>query len=256
VREAVGAVLDVRAPQPGGLSRLVSWSFAIHLTVAAAVLLWQAWLMRSAQDDKVMTISLAGAPGPPTGGATPLGGKQVDQVAPEPKRPEPAPVVEPPKTQMSLPSKPTVTKPPVVTKDPGPQTSSVVQRPPAASQVSTGSSVIDTGVRGTGAGLAQGGGGGSQVDPEFLFCCPTYLTQMEDAIRKNITWSIGQGTVAVRFVVAQDGTIALGTIKIDMSSGVTTVDNDAIFAIRKTQLPPLPKEYNHPSLTVKLTIKY
>src|SRR6476660_8500600 len=103
MREAVSAVLDVRAPQPGGLSKLISWSFAIHLTVAGAVLLWQAWLSRSAEDDKVMTISLAGSPGPATGGATPLGGKQVDQVAPEPKRVEPAPVVEPPKTEMALP---------------------------------------------------------------------------------------------------------------------------------------------------------
>jgi hypothetical protein len=34
------------------------------------------------------------------------------------------------------------------------------------------------------------------------------------------------------------------------------VDNDAIFAVRKAVLPPLPKEYGTPSLTVYLTIPY
>jgi TonB family protein len=256
MREAVGAVLDLRAPRPSGLSKLISWSFFFHVAIAASILIWQAWLGRAAEADKPMMISLAGSPGPPTGGATPLGGKQVDQVEPEPKRPTPAPVVEPPKTEMTLPSKATVTKPQVVKKDPGPQTSSVVQRPAAASQVQSGSSVIDTGVRGTGAGLAQGGGGGADVDAEFQFCCPAYLRQMEEAIRNNITWSIGHGTTIVKFVVAQDGKIALSTTKTVSSSGDPTVDTDAIFALRKTQLPPLPKEYSHPSLTVTLTIKY
>jgi TonB family protein len=118
--------------------------------------------------------------------------------------------------------------------------------------------VIDTGTRGEGAGLATGGGGqnAAKVDPEFLFCCPAYLAAMDEAIRRNVTWSIGGGTTIVKFVIASDGKIELANIKTDKTSGVSTVDNDAIFAVRKATLPPLPKEYSKPSLTVFLTIKY
>jgi TonB family protein len=79
---------------------------------------------------------------------------------------------------------------------------------------------------------------------------------MDEAIRRNVTWSIGGGTTIVKFVIASDGKIELANIKTDKTSGVSTVDNDAIFAVRKATLPPLPKEYSKPSLTVFLTIKY
>src|SRR5262245_20508442 len=125
MKEAVSTILDSRAATPSGLSRLISWSFALHITVAVVVLLWQSWLAGHPKDDNIMMISIAGAPGISTGGLTEMGGKQVDEVAPPPKRVEPTPVPSAPKNEITLPTKSTTTKQPPPKSSTVPQTSSV-----------------------------------------------------------------------------------------------------------------------------------
>jgi outer membrane biosynthesis protein TonB len=256
MREAVGTILEMRAPVPTGLSRLVSFSFAAHVMLAAGILIWQAWFSKPA-DDKVMMITLSGSPGPSTG-FTPVGGKQVDEVVPEPKRPTPTPVPTTSPTEMALPSKPT-TKTPPPKKDSTSQVSSVV-RPSTGSQVATGSSVIDTGSRGQGVGLSQGGGAGASpvtVDPDFQFCCSAYLSAMTDEIRKHINFNVGgHGLVVVKFEIARDGSIARTTIGIEKTSRVDALDNEALFGVRQAKLPPLPGEYKPNTLKVMLSVQF
>jgi len=252
--ESVSSILDLRAPTPTGLSRLISWSFAVHFLLAVAVLIWQGWLTRPS-DDKVMMISLSGSFGPPTSGLTPIGGKQVDQVAPEPKRPEPTPVASAPKSEITLPTKPTAKAPPKT--ESVAQTSSVV-KPATGTQVAAGSSVIDTGARGESTGLSQGGGAGSvDVDPEFKFCCEAYLGAMVEAIQKNIDLKIGQhGVVVIKFEVARDGTIARDSIRVEKSSNIPTLDTEAQYGVRNTKLRPLPAEYKPNILIVSLNVRF
>ncbi|NOT44826.1 MAG: hypothetical protein HOP14_09520, partial [Acidobacteria bacterium] len=89
MNESVSQVLDSRATTEGGMRHMVAWSVAAHLVLLAAVLLKPGgWL--GADDGPprtVMTISLAGAPGPRSGGMTQMGGRTVQDVAPpEPVR--------------------------------------------------------------------------------------------------------------------------------------------------------------------------
>jgi TonB family protein len=252
--ESVSSILAVRASAPTGLSRLISWSFATHLLLAGFVLVWQAWFSRTS-DDSVMMISLSGSSDTATTGLTPIGGKQVDQVAPEPRRPEPTPVATAPKSEMTIPTKSTATKPPAKTETAA-QTSSVV-KPATGSHVASGSSVIDTGARGESSGLSQTVGAGAEVDPEFKFCCDAYLGAMKVAIQSNINFNVGpHGVVVIKFEVARDGTIARNSIRVEKSSNIQTLDTEAQYGVRITKLPPLPAEYKPNTLIVTLNVRF
>ena len=96
--EAVTAVLLDRAREPRGLSRTLAGSLALHALVVLAVVFGPArWLTGTVSNAPrvVMNVSLGGAGrGPDVGGANPLGGRPVQQVAtkapsarPEPVRP-------------------------------------------------------------------------------------------------------------------------------------------------------------------------
>ena len=100
MREAVSDILDLRAREAEGLSRMVLVSLAAH-----AVLLAIVWLLPSdwrsgprPQEDVVrMTISLGGSPGPNAGGMTQISGRPVQAVAPpEPRRVELPPMPKAP----------------------------------------------------------------------------------------------------------------------------------------------------------------
>jgi TonB family protein len=257
MREAVSAVLELRAPSPAGLSRLVKWSFGVHLGMAAGVIAWQAVMTHFTRDETVMTISLSGASGPATGGLTALGGRQVDEATPAPKRPEPIPAAASKPNEMTVPTKST-TKPP-----PKPQTappvSSVVTPPSTGRQIATGSSVVETGTRGTGAGLAQGGGAAQQprVDPKFQFCCSEYLGTMQAEITKQVDWKQDiHGTTVIKFEVLSNGSIPIASVQVDKTSNNQQLDIEAQRAVRATRLPPLPAAYTGTSLTVYVTIPF
>ena len=107
-------------------------------------------------------------------------------------------------------------------------------------------------------GLAQGGGGGAggvQLDVKN-FCCPEYLTQMIQKIRRN--WNANQGAGGqpiIKFVIRRDG--MLTNVELEKSSGQALLDLEARRAVHKTmQLPPLPREFPDSSLTIHLTFDF
>ena len=253
----VSTVLDTRATIPPGLPHLLKWSFAVHLTLAAIVLGWQAWTAHVAETSRPMTINLSGAVGPTTSGLTPLGGRQVDQATPEPKRPTPIPAVVPKPEDSSV----TTTKAPAKPATPKAASappSSVVSTPATGRQVATGSSVVETGSRGEGSGLAQGAGGahGAVSDPEFEKCCREYLNTLETQVTQRVNWKQdAHGNVVIRFVIQKDGSIPLSSIQVEQKAS-NLLNLDAQNAIRTTKLPPLPAAYAGQQLTVHLTIPY
>ena len=88
MREDVSDVIALRKSDSRGLSRAITWSFAVHLLViAAAVLVPRDWLVKAKPPVKMIEISLGGSIGPQTSGMTPAGARPVERVVPEPKRP-------------------------------------------------------------------------------------------------------------------------------------------------------------------------
>jgi TonB family protein len=87
------------------------------------------------------------------------------------------------------------------------------------------------------------------------FCCPAYLQQMTQMIRRH--WVRNQpvaGKVQVRFVVLRDGRITHVEVE---DSGGALLDLASRRALANTrQLPPLPREFPDSSLTVYLVFEY
>ncbi len=112
---------------------------------------------------------------------TPISARPVEEVAPDPKRQTPVPVAAPKPDVMTVPTKPPV-KPPKPETKPAttPLASPAVTKPPTTGrQVQTGTSAVETGARGIGAGLTVGGGGGgAQLKVDSDFCCPAYLQEV------------------------------------------------------------------------------
>ena len=107
MHEDVDDVIAMRgAMVPPGLQRMISISFALHLAIILALLLVpREWFAQP--ERRLMTISLSGTPGERTTGINPVSGRQVDQVAPQPRRPEPPKPVETAKPDtMKVPAKP------------------------------------------------------------------------------------------------------------------------------------------------------
>jgi TonB family protein len=79
---------------------------------------------------------------------------------------------------------------------------------------------------------------------------------MTDLIKRN--WNEKQGAsgeVQVKFTIRRDGTLA--DVKVEKPSGADMLDLESQRAILKTrQLPPLPREFTEPTLTVHLVFEY
>jgi protein TonB len=230
--------------------------------VALAILAPTGWLGRATDAPKtVMTISLGGGtPGPLNGGMTEIGGKAIQEQTP-PDAPKRAPVTAPAaKTPEMVVPKPNTT--PLKRANTAP----VKQAPDQATgrttskgaQPTPGSSLAETGVRGTGFGLSTGGGGGSgsRIDIEGDFCCPGYLALMDEKIQAN--WNDkaeSAGEVMMKFTIQRDGTLT--DVKLEKTSGYSALDREAQRALANTrQLPRLPAEFPNPTLTVHLSFKY
>jgi outer membrane biosynthesis protein TonB len=187
----------------------------------------------------VMTISLAGAPGPRTG-MTPMGGRAVP-----PPPPEATPRAMPPP-----PPKPAERVVPTETR----------RRPPAApakpEEPQPGVTRTETGARGQGFGLSTGGGGGSGVQLDVAnFCCPEYIEQMVTLIQRN--WQANQGVRAntvMKFTITRVGIIQ--GVMVERPSGFLALDLAAERALLTTRLPELPPQFPDPSLTVHITFEY
>jgi TonB family protein len=253
------AATSAFGPRPSEVrraNRIVGWSIGVHVAIVLALfLLPRSWFARKAAEP-VMTVSLAGTPGPRSTGTTSMGGRTVEQVAPPPKRPEPVrpapPAPKPPPMPVRTPPRTAVEKPAATPKPPPlPE----VSPPVLGSQVAAGSTTVDTGARGQGAGLTFGGGGlGGETDLTN-FCCPDYLNGVLAEIDSH--WRKDQslrGATVMRFTVQRDGSIR--NITVFQSSGFGILDRASRAALEDSRLAPLPPAYTQPTLTIRLTFPY
>src|SRR5215212_7124056 len=232
MHEAVSDVLLERAREHDGINRMVLASLFAHGALIATLVLMPASWRRSAAPADVtpmmITLSNAGT-GPDTGGLTAISNKPL------------------PKT----PAK-TVDKP--VDK-------STARRPTSGPEIKTGDARVETG----GAAIPFGGltrpsGSGAATGSPFTdyadFCCPSYLNQMADLIKRN--WNQNQGAtgqVQMKFTIRRDGTIQ--DVRVEKPSNISLLDVESQRALLKTAaVPPLPREFTENTLTVHLIFDY
>ena len=237
-------VIVARQQRPEPFRGMLAWSIAAHAAVLAFLLFGpMGWSLLVADEvlDPVMTISLAGAPGPRAGGMTQTGGRAV--VAPPPESRQvamPPPPPRPPEriVPTETPRRPRAAPPP----------------PPEEPQA--GVTRTDTGTRGQGFGLATGGSGGTGVQLDVAdFCCPEYITQMVTLIQRS--WQANQGVrgaTVMRFTISRGGSIE--DVMVERPSGFLALDLAAERALLTTRLTELPPQFPNRTLTVHLTFEY
>ena len=244
--ENVTDIIVARGREPEGLKVMLVWSMAGHIALATVALLWKG--PAEPPPREVMTISLGGAPGPDTGGKTQIGGQAVQAPAP-PEQPKP--VEAPPAAKPPVMSLPTERSRPRTQPKPA-------QAPPEATATTPNTGAMPregkTRVRGEGlgTGLSSSGGSGGAVQLDVTnFCCQEYLDRMVTTIRQN--WDQSStlvGSTTMRFVIARDGTIQSSQVL--KSSGFVVLDNAAMRALQLSRLPPLPEQFDNPTLGVQL----
>jgi periplasmic protein TonB len=261
-------VSDVLAERSRGsdsvLGRMMVASLLAHAVVVSALVAMPAsWRTTTVPPEaKPMMISLSGGTGPDAGGMTPMADKPVQVQAPPEAKPrnEPPPAPKAPEMVAPEPSPKVVPKTPSKPVD-KPVDKATSRRPTTGPELKTGDSRVATG----GAAIPFGGltrpsGGGMPNSGAFTdyanFCCPAYLSQMTDLIRRN--WNQNQGAsgqVQVKFTIARDGT--LSDVVVEKSSGVSLLDLESQRAVLKVrQLPALPREFTENTLTVHLVFEY
>lgn len=254
--DVVTQIVTVRAREAEGLRRMMGASAAAHVGLVLVVALApSSWFGDDGEalPQNLMTISLAGPPGPRTG-MTPMSARPIQAVSEATKAIEPVrpPAAAPP--EMIEPRKTAPKKAEAPSRAPAKDPSS--RTPTKGEEVRKGTAVAETGARGQGFGLSAGGGGtGSYLDTAD-FCCPEYIATMVDLIRRN--WDYRQqatGTAMIKFTIQRDGTLT--GVEVEKSSGYATLDLLAHRAMLLTRkLPPLPRAFTEPSLTVHLVFEY
>jgi TonB family protein len=260
--ESVSDILLERSRETDGINRMVLFSILAHtVAIVAVVVMPASWRASRVSNVTPMMITLSGGTGPEAGGMTQMSNRPVQEVATETK---PAPVAPPaPKVpEMVAPepkAAPAPKNPPKRTEKPFDKSSS--RKPTTGAEVRTGDARAETGAAAIPfGGLTRPSGGGTTgtaATTDFAnFCCPTYLTQMVDLIKRN--WNPNQGAtgqVQVKFVVRRDGTVT--DIEIEKSSNVSLLDLESQRALVKTKaLPALPREFTENTLTVHLNFDY
>jgi TonB family protein len=260
VHEAVSDILIERARETDSIGQMVLVSLFAHASlIAVLVLLPASWRSGSVSPEATpMTITLAGGTGPDAGGMTPISTRPVQVEAPAtttppaakaPEMVEPAPATKPvPKT------------PPKPIEKPADKSST--RKPTSGAEVKAGDARAETGGLPTpfgGLTMPSGGGpAGSGVKTDYAnFCCPEYLNQMTDLIKRN--WNQNQGSsgqVKVKFTIRRDGTLA-GVPEIETSSNQAFLDLESQRAITKVgRFPPLPREFTENTLILHLIFEY
>ena len=223
--DAVSQVLVARSGPMTGLDRMLGASAVSHLALLALVALVPAgWLgARAPEEDKVvMTISLAGGEGPRNGGLTAISARPVQAVkpveAPKAVQPVRAPAAAEPEMIQPMKAAPKKQEAPIKTaKLPDAKS----KTPTVGEEIRSGKAIAETGARGQGFGLTQGGGGtGAQLDVGN-FCCPEYIVTMQDLINRN--WSSKQATQAttvMKFTIQRDGTLTNIAVERQLDAGL------------------------------------
>jgi outer membrane biosynthesis protein TonB len=257
MHEDVDDVIAMRgAMDPQGLHRMVSISFAVHLVVVIALAVVPREWFAPPPKPSVMTISLSGTPGERTTGVNPISGKQVDEVAPQPRRPPPVKPVETSKPEtMKVPAKPEPKQDPV--KKPVDTPPTPARTPVTGKEVSKGTAAVDTGAKSPGTGLTSGGGIGGSVANLVVgdFCCPEFLAAMSRQITRE--WRSSQpnrGETIVQFTILRDGTIVNKFV--EKSSGFPLLDLASMSAVPAKLAVPLPDRYPENQLVVHLAFPY
>ena len=265
MHEAVSDVLLDRAREADGINRMVLVSLLAHTVVIAAIVVMPAsWRSPSTSADvtpMMITLSNAGT-GPDAGGRNPISGRPVQEEAPVESKPAPIAPPAPKAPEMVAPepaAKPTPKVPPKRVEKPVDKSSA--RKPTTGPEVKAGDARADTG----GApipfgGLTRPSGGGVASGSAFTdyanFCCPAYLNQMAELIKRN--WNQNQGAtgqVQMKFTIRRDGTV--GDVTIEKPSNISMLDFESQRAILKTAtLPPLPREFTENTLTVHLIFEY
>lgn len=216
----------------------------------------EGWRTRASEEREVMTISLGGAPGPQSGGQTPMAGRAVQRALPPEEAPRPEPI-RPPAAKPPEMVEPTKAVPKAAPKN-APEvapTKAAGRTPTTGAQVTPGQAKADTGVQSDSIGLSTGGGGGTGGQIMGNFCCPGYITEMLQIIQRN--WQQRQGATGatvMRFVIDRQGN--LSNIEVARTSNNFMLDQAANRALLTTRLPPLPREYPNPTLTVNLQFNF
>ncbi|AMY10284.1 protein TolA [Luteitalea pratensis] len=248
-----------RRTGPDGFKRMVGVSLLVHAVLIVGVALTPAsWRTRRTDPREVMTISLGGAPGPRAGGLTSMSGRPVQQAVPPKPEEKPAPIA-PPAAKPPEMVEPTKAAPKPLPKPVTPPQTATDQgrakAPSTGARVSEGQAKADTGVVSDSIGLSTGGGGtGGQINLG-TFCCPAYVGEMLQIIHRNWRQQQGaRGSTFMRFKIDRQGT--LSEIAVARTSGNFLLDQAATRALTLTKLPPLPREYTNPTLTVDLEFNF
>ena len=256
--ESVSEILRVRAQASANLEHTISGVVSLLAHGAIAVMLVlaaPAWRGRQEIQRTVMTISLGGSPGPEMGGMTPIAGRPIQQVFEMPRVPQPIRPAVPKAPEMTLPARNVRSRPqpPAVTAPPDAKG----RTPTVGPQIQEGTAVVETGAKGEGFGLSSGGGSGTGGYLDVGdFCCPEYLTTMQQLIRRN--WTEKQqmgGESIVKFTILRDGKIE--GVALERSSGFAALDLESQRALLLTrQFPALPAQFPDNTLTVHLRFQY
>ena len=264
MHESVSDILSDRARDVDGLSRMVIVSLTAHSVLVAALVFTPAkWRVAEIPANVTpMMITLSGGTGPDTGGMTPISGRPVQVEAPPEAKPTPvAPPVSKPPEMVAPDTKAKLTPKTAAKTVEKPIDKSTSRKPTAGPQVKAGDARNDTG----GAAIPFGGltrpsGGGPAGSGAYTdyanFCCPGYLVQMTDLIKRN--WNQNQGAsgrVQMKFTIHRDG--AITDVQVETPSGNQLLDMESQRALVKTRaLPALPREFTESTLTVHLVFEY
>ncbi len=247
-----------RSTGPDGFQRMVVISLAVHVVLLAIILFApSSWRTPDTEPRTVMTISLGGAPGPRAGGLTSMSGRAVQQAVPQPPdaKPVPTPPPAPKPPEMTAPAKAAPKQATPKAAPPVAPPKATAKAPSTGARVSEGQAKADTGVVSDSIGLSTGGGSdGGQINLGN-FCCPAYISEMLQIIQRNWRQQQGaRGATIMRFRIDRTG--ALSEITVARSSGNFLLDQAAQRALVLTKLPPLPREYTNPALTVNLEFNF
>jgi TonB family protein len=256
--ESVTDIIVARARRQEPMTRMVVMSLIGHVTVFGLLILMSV-TAETAPPPKVFTVTLAGGIGPKTGGVNTIASRLIERVAPpEPKAVEPAPAAAPPK--MTLPEPKATPKPQPRNEKTPPKAETAIPTPPTAgAEIQSGTSKTETGVKGVGfgTGLSSGGGGvASSIQTDVSdFCCPEYLAEVADRIKRVWNQDAGRrGIAVVRFTIQRDGKVQ--QVGVFRSSGVGALDFAAERAVQLATLPGLPGRFREQALGVSLTFDY
>ena len=255
--DAVSEVLLDRSREVDKITGMIAVSMVAHVALLALVAVMpRQWSAR--QDNAhVMTISLAGAPGPDQG-RNPIAAKTIQVAVPEtvkPKNDAPPALIKPEMTESvkTLKVEPKAIPKPDV-KKPEPQLHG--RTPTEGKEVNQSTARIETHGSTFGTGLATGGGGGGAARTDVAdFCCPEYIETMQRMIRPNWQERQGQpGTNTLKFVIRRDGTITDIVVEKSANPFLDLASKRALILTQR--LPPLPAAFTQDHLTVHLDFEY